>query len=143
MSDQITQLLGQIDRLDQEATKAPWITYGGSDSEYGEYTNICNTFHNGNTPDLDIVAHVYDDKSSAELIALARTFAPAAAKALRAVMEIHKPFHADHYYNGMDGESLHRFVLRCDGCEESGGIEDYPCPTVQAITDTLGDDNAG
>ena len=88
MTDQISTLLDQIDRLDQEATKAPWITYGGSDSEYGEYTNVCNTFHNGDTLDLDLVAHVYDDKSSAEFIALARTAMPALAQAVRGVLDV-------------------------------------------------------
>ena len=88
MTDQISTLLDQIVRLDQEATKAPWITYGGSDSEYGEYTNICNIFHNGDTPDIDLVAHVYDDKSSAEFIALSREVMPALAQAVRGVLDV-------------------------------------------------------
>lgn len=85
----LNHLLQEIDRLDQEATKAPWITYGGSDSEYGEYTNICNIFHNGDTPDLDLVAHVYDDhQQNAEFIALARTAMPALAAAVKGVLDV-------------------------------------------------------
>lgn len=133
----ITDLLDQIDRLDQQATKGPWEEIGRTIESNGTYEDVITT-------EVDCASYCYGgtgggvlkDKD-AEFIALARTALPQLAKALRDIMEIHKPFHADHDYNGMDGESLHRFVLRCDGCEESGGIEDYPCPTVQAIADAF------
>lgn len=133
----LTDLLDRVDQLDKIATKAPWTAtgnaYGGKVYEPAGYPLPGCTSCGENEA-------TYEGQD-AEFIALARTALPQLAKALRAVLEIHKPFHADHYYNGMDGETLHRFVPRCDGCEESGGIEDYPCPTVQAITDALGADD--
>ena len=45
-------------------------------------------------------------------------------KALRAVVELHKPHDK---YNGV-----------CSGCyEEESGFSDYPCPTIQAIEKEL------
>lgn len=128
----IDSLLGQIQRLELEIYPGPWVA-----NDLGIGYEITTQ------QQMPINSGIKDTfpRSDAEFIALARTALPQLAKALRAVMEIHKPFHADHYYNGMDGESLHRFVLRCDGCEESGGIEDYPCPTVRAITDAIGADD--
>lgn len=52
-------------------------------------------------------------------------------KALRAVVELHKPF----MYDGRMGK-----YERCSGCsseEEWLGIA-YPCPTIQAIEKELG-----
>lgn len=59
-----------------------------------------------------------------------------AAKAqVAAVRELHKPFEAEEYYNGMDGESLSRMVYECAGCADAGGIMRYPCPTIRAMDD--------
>ena len=118
--------------LADQATQGPWEAEESSDG----WTEIY-----GRDPIEPITPTVATTErggdTEAAFIADARTRLPQALAAIQAVMEIHKPFQADHYYNGMDGESLHRFVLRCDGCEKSGGIEDYPCPTVQAIQTEL------
>ena len=52
-------------------------------------------------------------------------------KALRAVVELHKPF----MYDGRFGQ-----FERCSGCasEEEWLGEPYPCPTIQAIEKELG-----
>ena len=52
-------------------------------------------------------------------------------KALRAVVELHKPF----MYDGRFGQ-----FERCSGCasEEEWLGEIYPCPTIQAIEKELG-----
>lgn len=144
MPDNLTQLLDQIDRLEQEATKGPWdhtvewaeIGSGSDSVIHGYYDGECPACAEKVNDDASVAISPEDR----EFIALARTALPQLAKALRDIMEIHKPFYDDHYYNGMDGESLHRFVARCEGCHHAGGIEDYPCPTVQAITDALGAD---
>ena len=55
-----------------------------------------------------------------------------AVKALRAVMELHAK--RDDLQT-RDGKPI------CDGCGDAEGwASEYPCPTVQAITGTLGDD---
>ena len=54
-----------------------------------------------------------------------------AVKALRVVVELHKPF----MYDGRFGQ-----FERCSGCasEEEWLGEIYPCPTIQAIEKELG-----
>lgn len=135
----LQNLLERIEWLDKAATPGPWVSDKSQLYDYVE-PHPYDLYEAGeDDPPLasDILPH------DAEFIALARTALPQLAKALRAVLEIHKPFHADHYYNGMDGESLHRFIPRCEGCDDVGGIEDYPCGTVQAITDDLKGDDDG
>jgi hypothetical protein len=49
---------------------------------------------------------------------------PQSMRALRAVVELHKPHDK---YEGV-----------CGGCwEEESGFSDYPCPTIQAIEEEL------
>ena len=50
------------------------------------------------------------------------------AKALRAVVELHKPYDNSGDIDGSD--------LRCSECGQ--GFEYYPCPTIQAIEKELG-----
>ena len=73
MPDQITKLLDQIDRLDQEATKGPWEI----DPSEGHAWAI------GNGEDG---LYVNGTDKDAEFIALARTALPQLAKALQAVI---------------------------------------------------------
>ena len=126
--------------LTDQATQGPWQTDGCEVTQHWSRPEPWQTIVDTEVSCMDYCyggsAKGVERYEDAEFIADARTRLPQALNALQAVMEIHKPFqaYADH---GMDGESLHRFVLRCDGCEESGGIEDYPCPTVRAIQTEL------
>lgn len=171
MTDRITKLLDTIQKLDREATKGPWVVNGGNDSEYGEFVNLCNVFHNGDTVDIDLVTHVYEDTRSAEFIALSRTALPKLAEALRAVLELHKPetrwsyesvpdygfsskdeliefFDLHHEPHNPDDVTEWQVCIHCAEIE-AGAAEDYghitalwPCKTVQAVTDVLEDDDA-
>ena len=128
--------------LADQATQGPWDTDGREVTQHWSRPEPWQTIVDTEVSCMDFCyggsAKGVERYEDAEFIADSRTRLPQALNALQAVLEIHKPFHADHYYNGMDGESLHRLVLRCDGCDKSGGIEDYPCPTVQAIQTELG-----
>ena len=121
----LTDLLDQIDRLDQEATKGPWYAESKNEDDYYALTAVYNVFHNGDTPDRDLMAYgAYDN---AEFIALARTALPQFAKALRAVMELHKT-------RVHDEDPTSPF---CNICGPG-----TPCETTRAITDALGGDDA-
>ena len=50
------------------------------------------------------------------------------AKALLAIVELHKPYDNSYDIDGSD--------LRCSECGQ--GFEYYPCPTIQAIEKELG-----
>ena len=50
-------------------------------------------------------------------------------KALRTVVELHKPVFA--VANGVEGPKY------CQQCAEGRGYADYPCPTIQAIEKEL------
>ena len=62
------------------------------------------------------------------------------ARALEAVLELHKPFN----WSFSAGDQVYT-ITSCQECARLGADEEdtiYPCQTVQAITDTLGDDDA-
>ena len=84
MPDQITRLLDQIDRLDQEATKGPW---SATPKTYG----IARV---KNLEGLTIATNT--SESITEFIALARTFAPSASRALRTILTECESFEVAH-----------------------------------------------
>ena len=142
----MTDIQAWLDRgctIADQATEGPWEAYEDSDVQYAGYPPIAENLVYAGAVETPIIDWGNGStKADAEFIADARTRLPQALNALQAVMEIHKPYHADHYYVGMNGGSLHRFVLRCEGCEESGGVEGYPCPTVRAIQNAIKEQGA-
>lgn len=166
MPDQITRLLDQIDRLDQQATTGPWLShYGGN--PHDEWLSV-----EPKTGSRTICTVTDDHQQNAELIALARTAMPALAQTVRAVLELHRPetrwsyepepeysFRTrpgllDHF--GLDGEPYNPSHISqwqiCAYCAEveQGAAEDlghltalWPCTTYKTITKALGDDDAG
>jgi len=128
----ITDLLDQIDRLDQQATKGPWdhtVEWAeigsGSDS-------VIHGYGYAHCDGCDEAVESVDSRvalspQDAEFIALARTALPTLAKALRAVMELHKT-------RVHDEDPTSPF---CNFCGPG-----TPCETTRAITDALGADDA-
>ena len=57
------------------------------------------------------------------------------AKALRAVVELHKPVMA--FTGGYDWEENELWAEQCDYCSGNGFIQTYPCRTIQAIEKEL------
>lgn len=121
----ITDLLDQIDRLDQEATKGPWTTdeteeevgviWGGPRLDHGYIKQL-------------MITDVVEGDGNAEFIALARTALPQLAIALRAVMDCVADMEQD---NGDDSAYSH-------------GVRHMAGTVRHIITDTLkGDDDAG
>ena len=56
-------------------------------------------------------------------------------KALRAVVELHKPVMA--FTGGYDGEENELWAEQCSDCSNNGFSQMYPCPTIQAIEKEL------
>ena len=83
----LTDLLDQIDRLDNEATKGPWEKLGSTVESNGTYEDVITT-------EVDCSSYCYGGRGGgvlkdkdAEFIALARTALPQLAKALRGVLD--------------------------------------------------------
>lgn len=114
MADDPRAVLARIRERAEGATLGPWKLWGMDvtadpvgNSDLDDAIDVAST-HMA----IDGRPRTFD----AEFIAHARTDVPRMARALEAVLDLHK---ADH-----DGR-----------CIED--VEDYPCPTVRAITDAL------
>ena len=126
----LTDLLDEIDRLDQEATDGPWTT--GENDETGlKYfgTGYCDCC----TPPIPSAGVILGEtgRAEAEFIALARTALPQLAKALEAVMVVHQKSEHQRAYGFPRADKWEHY------CTEDN--RSWPCPTVKAITDALGD----
>jgi len=56
-------------------------------------------------------------------------------KALRAVVELHKP--VMQWSGGYDGEDNPLYAEQCSDCSGNGFTQEYPCQTIQAIEKEL------
>ena len=118
--------LNEIEARANAATEGPWDLIGGG--EYVTPVGIMVAPDDGGVNGAD-----------AEFIAHARTDMPDMAAALRAVLEIHQDGGESQGYldDGSYGDMPH-----C--CTECGSLGEYgvpyPCPTVTAIRQHLGDD---
>ena len=118
--------LNEIEARANAATEGPWELLG--DGEYVSGPGILVAPDDGGVTSAD-----------AEFIAHARTDMPDMAAALRAVLEIHQDGGESQGYldDGSYGDMPH-----C--CTECGSLGEYgvpyPCPTVTAIRQHLGDD---
>ena len=118
--------LNEIEARANAATEGPWDLIGGG--EYVTPVGIMVAPDDGGVNGAD-----------AEFIAHARTDVPDMAAALRAVLEIHQDGGESQGYldDGHYGDIPH-----C--CTECGSLGEYgvpyPCPTVTAIRQHLGDD---
>ncbi|MDI3330104.1 MAG: hypothetical protein QJR09_05125 [Micrococcus sp.] len=65
-----------------------------------------------------------------------RTDAPHAYAALEAVLDLHQP----HRKAGADGTRDFTICRECQHMEDGRPSDVYPCPTIRAITEHLGDD---
>ncbi|NWN89204.1 MAG: hypothetical protein HLX51_11805 [Micrococcaceae bacterium] len=132
----LQNLLDDIDRLDQQATKGPWESLGPN-IESADYTkdDVVSTDVDCSTYCYGGIGRGIQGPKNAEFIALARTALPQLAEALRAALEWHQPFQWSFGYGP---------VTSCKGCADQGLRQEettYPCPTVQAIHNALGGDD--
>lgn len=127
MRDQITKLLDQIDRLDQQATKGPWQITETNDCEGLQIAHVKQLGKSLAIAEHRVV-HIDEEDADATLIALSRTALPALARAVRAVLGV-----LDYYevpgkqqdptgYAAAELETLDRYIL-------------------EAITEALGGDD--
>ena len=125
------QWLGKAERLDMGATYGPWraISTGDRGNTFieAEHVDVLNHDETGHGH----LRHEYAwmTKEDADWIVWSRTALPAAVAALRAVTDLHVPIT---FANG---------DVVCEECDDLGGGDgDWPCPTIQAIQDTLGEE---
>ena len=127
------QWLGKAERLDGAATPGPWETVEDTarrghikapvdDPEEGAFVTHCE----------ECMGYVLS-AANAEWIAHARTALPAAVAVLRAVADLHQPD---------DGGHCTECIIGHDGDSFTAGApvhDAWPCATITAIQDTLGD----
>lgn len=125
MTDQITKLLDDVQRLDQSAQPGPWM-HNGTEGEVGVILGAPVKF--GSFEEYpQITGFVEGEVDNGEFIALSRTAMPTMGKALRAVLELHKT-------RVHDEDPTSPF---CNFCGPG-----TPCETTRAITDALGANHA-
>ena len=123
------QWLGKAERLDAGATYGPWraISTGDKGNTFIEaaYVDVLNHDEMGHGH----LRHEYAwmTKEDADWIAWSRTALPAAVAALRAVADLHQP------------DACWADRLDCGACSSYDECVQWPCPTIQAVQDTLGD----
>lgn len=116
--------LNEIEARANAATEGPWDLIGGG--EYVTPVGIMVAPDDGGVNGAD-----------AEFIAHARTDVPALVAALRAVLELHPRvvvLHADPEFGRMEDDAI------CGACIVNHEPADWPCPTVTAIRQHLGDE---
>src|SRR5699024_8895164 len=117
----LQSLLDKIDRLDQQATKGPWIIDSIESGEHALFVDEDNPEYGHLGAASSTVASFLLAKN-ADFIAHARESLPQLAKALQAVMELHKT-------------RVHDEDPTSPFCNFCGPVT--PCETTQAITDAL------
>ena len=130
MSGDVRAWLDHTQKLDQAATPGPWV-WSEPDPEWtGDYYGVWER-----DEDMPPVAATHAPgeygKADAEWIAHARTALPAAVAALRSVLDMHVKVVTDRHVAGP--------TAVCEPCSEDRMFAVWPCPTIQAIQDTLGE----
>ena len=128
--------LDKIEARANAATEGPWEWEGEAKAEWEIGANSLVPSRRPDDPVL--YGYGYDASgievktpADAEFIAHARTDVPDMAAALRAVLKLHK----EDGHGWGPGESF------CTECQQGYGLlVPYPCPTVAAIRQHLGDD---
>ena len=119
--------LDKIEARANAATEGPWMGIRCPDGFLGRVIGG-NGFG---------VAEDFPDDADAEFIAHARTDVPALLDALEKVLRLHPRvvvLHADPEFGRMEDDAI------CGACIVNHEPADWPCPTVEAIRQHLGED---
>ena len=131
VSFELTDWLDTTQRLDGAATPGPWVWSEPDPVWTGDYYGVWER-----DEDMPPVAATHAPgeygKADAEWIAHARTALPQAVDVLRAVTDLHRPRN-----RVAQCESGHLVDTPgpCTDCDQ-----DWPCPTVTAINEALGEE---
>lgn len=125
-----TERLAEINARAEAATEGPWAHWnpadGPSHMEIGGKVAWKSLRTGSQYGDDEKIPHWAD----AAFIAHARTDVPALVAALEAVLEVHQHFE----YSDSRGDGA-----GCNECRyDDGSHMEYPCPTVEAINEALG-----
>ena len=126
MSDTVRAWLDHTDTLAGQATGGAW-EWVPSITTQARYrpAKVSTLVWGGGDAAEAALPHSTAD---AAFIAHARTALPAAVAALRAVAELHAPFQAGR-----------PFCRVCTEADDTAYTLPWPCPTITAITDAIGD----
>ena len=127
VSFELTDWLDTTQRLDGAATEGPWAVKAGE---------VVARVDESPWPPQIAYATATGDVSfqpeDAEFIAWSRTALPAAVAALRSVLDMHVKVVTDRHVAGP--------TAVCEPCSEDRMFAVWPCPTVAAITEALGEE---
>ncbi len=119
----------QIRAREQAATKGPWELDSLESGEHAAFAAEGERLGCGTNQVFGFAT-----KENAEFITHARNDIPALLAALDAVAALHQPIDALMYA----GRSQQHKVQVCTGCgQDDGNWNQWPCPTIQAITTAL------
>src|SRR5699024_2904387 len=130
----LTDLLDQIDRLDQQATKGPWIIDSIESGEHALFVDEDNPGY-GHLGAASSTVASFLLANNADFIAHARESLPQLAKALRAVLA--KCASMDRGVGSRDTGQHDTWDSYHEGMSDMAGYIE------EAITDTIGDDDEG
>ena len=152
--DTVTAKLAEWEALVEGATEGPWDNY--RPNEAYRIHEVCSTTTQGLNETLAEVSG-YNAAADAEFIAAAREMVPALLGFVREVRKIHRPFSIytlaeecelpDEHEHGSASDGGDDICWDeptgdqfCDVCrDEDGNRSPWPCPTVQALTERIGD----
>lgn len=126
MSDTVRAWLDHTDTLAGQATGGAW-EWAPSITTQARHrpAKVSTLIWDG---DDAVEASLPHSTADAAFIAHARTALPASVAALRAVTELHAPFQAGRPFCGV-----------CAEADDTAYPLPWPCPTITAITDAIGD----
>ena len=129
MTAKITAYLDRVQALTDAATEGPWI------AEYSAEAGHCVIPHDAaSTREAVAVTRLYHCDADASLIAASRTDMDVMARALRAVIEAHRPEDACGNPSHTNPSAM---CPECDIYCSCGDV--YPCPTIRAIEAVIPD----
>ena len=131
--------LDEIEARTTAATEGPWEWEGEAKAEWELGANSLVPSRRPDDPVLygygyDASGIEVENPADAEFIAHARTDVPALVAALRAVLELHAPTPSDIYPNDVCHHP------HCTDPTDQMEQSHWPCPTVTAIRQHLGED---
>ena len=126
------QWLDRTQAITDQATAGPWSFFADTRLDGMPVYRIGSNETGEDIGSVPRYRHSDDGEREAEFIAHARTALPQAVAALRAILGLHVKVVTDRHIAGP--------TAVCEPCSEDRMFAVWPCPTVTAITEALGEE---
>ena len=126
------QWLDRTQAITDQATAGPWSFFADTRLDGMPVYRIGSNETGEDIGSVPRYRHSDDGEREAEFIAHARTALPQAVAALRAILGQHVKVVTDRHVAGP--------TAVCEPCSEDRMFAVWPCPTVAAITEALGEE---